>query len=397
MIETLDDCVGRLVAKIDSLGLRERTLVVFTSDNGGVHVLEGGFGPVTFNAPYRAGKGFLYEGGLRIPLIVRWPGVVPAGALTDTAVISTDWLPTLLALAGLPAPEAIDGVSLIDLLHGGRLGQSRRLFWHQSHYTNQGSRPGGAARDGDWKLIEHYEDGHCELFNVAADAGETNDLSAKYPARVAELRGQLEAWRRAVGAQENRANTDFNPLAWGRVYREIDVSELRPGATAAVMAPLLVSWRQAMDEAIAKPTASGSAMAQPGAGAHVLQARDAIVHGQRLHYEADAAKDTLGFWVDPADFVEWQFEMPKTGVFDVEVLYACGPGSGGAQVQLSIDEQVLPMKVVETGHFQRFVPLRLGTINVERSGRRTLAVRVVSKPGLAVMDLRRITLRAASR
>src|SRR5205823_3255589 len=156
--------------------------------------------PATFNWPFRAGKGFLYEGGLRVPLIVRWPGKVRGGRVVDTPVISTDWTPTLLAAAGVPPALGLDGVNLARLLTHEEELPPRSLYWHQPHYTNQGSRPAGAVRDGAWKLIEHYEDGRCELFNLARVEGETTDLSAKEPGRVALLRGKLEKWRRDVGA-----------------------------------------------------------------------------------------------------------------------------------------------------------------------------------------------------
>ena len=155
MIETLDDCVGRVVAKLDALGLAENTLIVFTSDNGGLHVLETPRTPATYNRPWRAGKGFLYEGGLRIPLIVRWPGKIKADTTVGTPIISTDWTPTLLAVAGVSSKQAFDGVNLLELVTQNKAPPPRSLFWHQPHYTNQGGRPAGAIRDGDWKLIEH--------------------------------------------------------------------------------------------------------------------------------------------------------------------------------------------------------------------------------------------------
>ena len=171
MVNTLDDSVGQVLDKLDALHLTERTLVVFASDNGGLHVLETPNTPATYNTPYRAGKGFLYEGGVRVPAIVRWPGHVAAGTTTDAPVSAADWTPTLLEACGVKPAGPLDGVSLVKLLEGGSL-PARPLFWHFPHYTNQGGRPGGAVREGDWKLIEHYEDGRVELFNLAKDAGE---------------------------------------------------------------------------------------------------------------------------------------------------------------------------------------------------------------------------------
>lgn len=211
-IETLDDSVGRLLNRVDDLGLRDRTIVIFTSDNGGLHVPEGRDDPPTHNSPFRAGKGFLYEGGLRVPLIIRWPDHIKADAVTATPVVNTDLLPTLLELAGLALPSGLDGVSIAPVLTGKGDVPARPFFWHFPHYTNQGSRPAGAVREGDWKLIEDYESGEVELFNLAKDPGETRDLSGRERARVADLLGKLANWRRAVGAQQNTPNPHFDPV-----------------------------------------------------------------------------------------------------------------------------------------------------------------------------------------
>jgi arylsulfatase A len=135
--------------------------------------------------------------------------------------------------------------------------------------------------------------------------------------------------------------------------------------------------------------------AEPGAGAVILHARDAKVHGKKLHYEDASHKDTLGFWVDKDDWAEWTFDAPHPGTFAVELLQGCGKGSGGAQVAVSIAGQTLLMTVEETGHFQRFVPLAIGTVRLPEAGRYALAVKARTKPGPAVMDLRRVLLRAA--
>jgi arylsulfatase A-like enzyme len=393
MIETLDDCVGRVVARIDELGLSERTIVIFTSDNGGLHVQEGPHSPSTHNTPYRAGKGFLYEGGIREPLIVRWPGKVKAGTTNDTPVISTDWTPTLLALTGVEAKEKFDGVSLAALLTKGENLPARPLFWHIPHYTNQGSRPSGAVRVGDWKLIEHYENGSCELFNLAQDPSETKDLSAHEPARVAELRGQLEKWRRDVGAQMNTANPDFNGTLWKKLYRDFDSSNLAAVEKSAIAEKQMTPWRNLMNQV---PLRNGKYTPgiEAGAGAIILTAKDARVHGDKLRFEAEPHKDTLGFWTKTEDWAEWTFEAPHAGTFTVELLQGCGKGSGGAEVEVAIGEQKLTMKVDDTGHFQRFVPRTLGTMKLE-AGKHTFAVKARSKPGAAVMDLRRVTLRSA--
>jgi arylsulfatase A-like enzyme len=225
--------------------------VVFTSDNGGLHVLESPDTPATHNTPYRAGKGFLYEGGIRVPLIVRWPGHTAAGKVVETPVVSTDWMPTILEVCGVKAPAGLDGVSLVKLLEGGELA-ARPLYWHFPHYTNQGSRPGGALREGDWKLIEHYEDGRVELFNLAKDPSETRDLARDEPKRAAELKAKLAAWLKEVGAQENTPNPKFDAELHKRLYVETDVSTLKPGATAAEMRPKLAEWRKGLNDVLPK-------------------------------------------------------------------------------------------------------------------------------------------------
>lgn len=391
MIETLDDCVGRIVTKLDELGLAENTLIIFTSDNGGLHVLESPRTPATHNGRFRGGKGFLYQGGLLIPLLVAWKGKIPEGQVLDVPVISTDWTPTWLGAAGIEAKEKYDGVNLLDLFVKGRAPPPRPLFWHQPHYMNQGSRPSGAIREENWKLIEHYEDGRCELFDLAKDEGENNDLSAREPARVAELRGKLEAWRRDVKAQENKANPQFNGKLARQLYQDVDVSRLVAEEKAAMMAPKLAAWRSLMNDVLPKKKGAASA----GAGAIILHARDAKVHGDKLRYEPQPHKDTLGFWVQKDDWAEWTFDLSRAGKFEVEVLQACGKGSGGAEVEVAVQGQTLGLKVEETGHFQRFVPRTLGAVNLKEGERITLSVRAKTKPGPAVMDLRRIVLRDA--
>ena len=395
MMTTLDDCVGRVVAKVEELGLAERTLIVFTSDNGGLHVLEGAQTPSTHNTPYRAGKGFCYEGGLRVPLIVCWSGKVKAGTVVDARVISTDWTPTLLALASVKAPGKSDGVDLSGLLLRGEPLAKRPLYWHQPHYTNQGGRPAGAIRDGDWKLIDHYEDGNCELFNLSLDPAEAVDRAAKEPARVAELRGKLENWRREVNAQENIGNPQFNGALARRLYQGDDLSQRADATTAADLAKKQEAWRALMNDVVPLRKGKSKPGFEPGAGAILLHARDAKIHGAKLRYEREPHKDTLGFWVQQDDWAEWMFETPSAGVFDVELLQGCGKGSGDAEVEVSVAGQTLKMKVEETGHFQRFIPRSLGTVKLDKPGQYTLSVKATSKPGPAVMDLRRVTLRSA--
>jgi arylsulfatase A len=248
VIETLDDAVGRVLAKLDELKLTEKTLVVFTSDNGGLHVPEGPHDRVTHNTPCRAGKGYLYEGGIRVPQIVRWPGRVPAGKEIDTPVVTTDWLPTLLEFVGEKPPSGLDGVSLSPLLAGkGRL-EERALFWHLPHYTNQGGRPSGAARLGRWKLVEQYEDDSAELFDLVNDPGETKDLSAAESKRATELRGRLAAWLKQTEAQRNEPNPKFDAALHRPLYVELDPSRYDP--TKAEQLDRMKAWRKAMNAAL---------------------------------------------------------------------------------------------------------------------------------------------------
>lgn len=209
MVESLDQSIGRILAELDREGLAGNTIVVFTSDNGGLATAEGS---PTSNEPLRAGKGWPYEGGVREPLIVRWPGVTRPDSTSDQPVISTDFYPTLLAMTGLPPEpqQCLDGVSFVPVLEG-RTMPERPLFWHYPHYSNQGGRPEGAVRLGDYKLIEWYEDMHVELFNLRDDPGEHHDLALALPQKTDELRRLLHQWRKSVGAAMPSRNPAYEP------------------------------------------------------------------------------------------------------------------------------------------------------------------------------------------
>ncbi|MGW8178684.1 MAG: sulfatase/phosphatase domain-containing protein, partial [bacterium] len=171
-------------------------------------------GSPTSNLPLRAGKGWLYEGGIREPTIVCWPGVIAPGSISDEPIISTDFYPTILQMAGLPLQPAqhFDGVSITPLLKGAQESLDRKaLFWHYPHYSNQGGTPGGAVRMGDFKLIEFYEDDHVELYNLRDDIGETKDLAEKDLELAEELRDRLKAWRESVGAKMPNENPHYAP------------------------------------------------------------------------------------------------------------------------------------------------------------------------------------------
>lgn len=209
MVEAMDLAVGKVLAKLEELGLSDNTLVIFTSDNGGLSTSEGW---PTSNLPLRGGKGWMYEGGIREPLLVRWPKVLKAGQVIQTPVSSPDFFPTLLDAANAKpqSGQILDGVSLLPLLQGQPLPE-RSLFWHYPHYGNQGSAPGAAVRRGDWKLIEWQEDNHTELFNLANDISEKNDLAAMDPQRVASLRDELHEWQKKVGAKFPVPNPRYDP------------------------------------------------------------------------------------------------------------------------------------------------------------------------------------------
>ena len=194
---------GRIVKTLTELHLAERTLIVFTSDNGGaVHF---GKPPATANTPLRNGKGSAYEGGLRVPLIVKMPGVTRAGSVCDTPVITMDFFPTLMELAGAdPAASrtALDGVSFVPLLRGETTPPHGELFWHYPHYWNGGKvSPYSVARVGDWKLIRFYETGAEELYNLRTDLSEQHNLAAVQPEKRRELAARLDTWLQQVGAQ----------------------------------------------------------------------------------------------------------------------------------------------------------------------------------------------------
>jgi len=210
MVEAMDQAVGKVLDKLDELGLADNTIVVFTSDNGGLSTSEGA---PTSNLPLRGGKGWLYEGGIREPWLVRAPGVTEPGSVCDTPICSIDALPTLLELAGVPGVDhEIDGVSFAPLL-GGAAGGDRPLFWHYPHYGNQGGFPGAALRLGDWKLIERFEDGRIHLYDLASDPGERRDLAAIQPRRVESMRAMLHEWYREFDARFLRAKKN-GPEPW---------------------------------------------------------------------------------------------------------------------------------------------------------------------------------------
>jgi arylsulfatase A-like enzyme len=212
-LESLDEGVGRVLHALDSLNIADNTIVIFFSDNGG-------YGGVTAQRPLRGAKGTLYEGGIHVPLFIRWPGVTKAGASTSTPVIGIDFYPSFLELAGITQPlnSEVDGVSFLPLLKGENT-EERDLFWHFPAYLendknnktvkgNFRTRPVSVIRSGDYKLLQYYEDGRIELYNLKEDIGEKNDLAAANPEKAAELNEKLQLWKTTVNAP---VPTEVNP------------------------------------------------------------------------------------------------------------------------------------------------------------------------------------------
>jgi arylsulfatase A-like enzyme len=210
MVESMDQSVGRVMDTLRGLGLEQNTVVIFTSDNGG-------FYNATSNAPLRANKGAYYEGGIRVPLIIKWPGMTRPGRVCDEPVISTDLYPTCLAAAGQPLRpnQHLDGLNLQPLLSDNATTLGREaLFWHYPHYNDHPSSvPASVIRRGPWKLIETFDPEGVALYNLAEDLSETRNLATARTDLVKELRGRLDSWRRDVGAEMMRPNPDYDPQA----------------------------------------------------------------------------------------------------------------------------------------------------------------------------------------
>lgn len=204
MIESLDQGVGKLVETLQRTGLWDRTVFIVTSDNGGPFA-------ATSNFPLRSEKGSAYEGGVRVPLIVRWPGVTKRGSTCHTPVIGIDFYPTLLEMAGVKPRANVDGVSIVPLLRGAASLRREAIFWHYPHYHAGSATPYSAIRSGDFRLVEFQEDGRTELYDLASDVGESRDLAAELPDKTRELRTRLHAWRTQTGAQMALPNPAYDP------------------------------------------------------------------------------------------------------------------------------------------------------------------------------------------
>ena len=227
MVESVDESLGRVLSKLEELKLEENTIVILFSDNGGMSAanfwdpakvipedkLDMAYS--TSNLPLRGAKGWLYEGGIREPMIVKWPDKGNKGTVCDVPVISNDFFPTILDMLGLPIPQEVnlDGVSIVPLLLGEDKLDRKAIFWHFPHYSNHGMQsPGGAIRCGDYKLLEYYENNTVQLFNLKTDIGEQHDLSGSEPEKVNELRSMLHKWREDVNAQMMPPNPEYLPV-----------------------------------------------------------------------------------------------------------------------------------------------------------------------------------------
>ena len=288
MMESMDDAVGRVLRKLDDLKLSDSTLVIFTSDNGGLCNGNGQIIPPTSNSPLRDGKSHLYEGGVRVPLIVKWPGVVPPGTTSDAVVSSIDLFPTIAAACQAATTAAVDGVNLRPVLEGTGKLQREAIYWHFPHYNgNAAAKPGAAIRAGDWKLVEFYETGRRELFNLAKDIRESNNLIEQNADIAKDLHARLSAWRETVGARMPVPNPNYAPNL------------------------------------------------QKADGTVTMHSSTADVNGIMLRYEPLPNKDTLGFWVRQEDWASFEFTLTRPGKYHLIPHVGCGT-NGGSLVHFEV-------------------------------------------------------------
>jgi arylsulfatase A-like enzyme len=362
VIMEIDWSVGEVLKALRAHQLEEKTLVIFTSDNGpwllyGNHAGSAG--------PLREGKGTSFDGGVRVPCMMRWPGQIPAGLVCRELATTMDLLPTLARLAGaeLPKDRILDGKDIWPLISGqpGAKSPHEAFFYYWARHLQ-------AVRSGPWKL--HFPHSYPQpnppgadgkpgkmatqkielaLYDLEEDIGETNNVAVQHPEVVQRLQ-----------ALADRCRDDLGDSAMRRTGRNIRL----PGRTPAVPVP------------------------QPHEGAIILHASEATVHGTTVRYEPQPHKNTIGFWTKAEDWVSWDFQVPQAGAFLVEILQGCGQGSGGSEVEFSVGPQTLRAKVEETGGFQNFVSRHIGKLTFDQPGRYTLSVKPLTKPGPAVMDLR---------
>lgn len=402
-VERLDDAVGGILDAIEASPRADDTIIIFTSDNGGLHVPEGHEQPATNNGhSCRAGKGYLYEGGLRVPLIIRWPKGFAGSEIVGVPVSLLDIVPTLLDYAKIDVSKTIgpvDGQSFVGLhsddeepyrkaLNAAR---TRTFYWHLPHYTNQGSRPSGAIRHGDHKLIEDYETGAVELYENADLGIEQKNVADKHPEVVAALKAKLVAWRKSVAAQELKPNPDFDEALHRKLYIESDPSKISAnGQTAEQIGKAWKEWRAAMNQAVA---GRKSVLNNTAAAIHLSPAV-AKTHGKNLRYEPEPYKNVLGYWTEVDDWAEWEFDSPIAGKAEIQI--HCGCSGGGSEVDVILKtpgaaDQVLKWTVRDTGHFQNIVIETLGEVTLAKE-KCTLEVRPRKKAGAAIVDIRQVLL-----
>ncbi len=340
-VESIDRQFGECLKAIEELGGKDNTIVIFTSNRGGNSVEWSKNRPTTSNAPFREGSGYLYEGGLRRPFLIRGPGIKAGGFPFS----GDDLLPTLAGFCGEPPNPQATGYDRSKHFRGeAEARPGRALYWHFPRYSQTRAKPGGAIRVGDLKLIEYFEDGRFELFDLSKDIGESKNLAADKPEVVKELAAKLAAWRKEVGAKMPVPNPDYKP----------------------------------------NPQADD--------GSITLHARTAFVTGVQLRFEPAPHKNTLGYWTNAADTAYFEFTVTKPGTFAVSVLQGAGKGSGGAEVELAVGNSKTKFTVKDTGGFQQFEKRDVGELKIDKAGRHTLTVTPKSKPGVAVMDLREVVL-----
>ena len=391
-VESLDKAIGKLLTTVDAL--ERPTIVIFTSDNGGLHVPEVHDLPVTHNGPFRAGKGYLYEGGLRIPLIVRWPDKIKAAQTLETPVSLMDLMPTLMEVVGLEPGKTVgplDGVSLKQSWlqdTATSTTKERLFFWHFPHYTNQGSRPAAATRQGNWKLIEYLEDGAIELYDLEKDVGEKINVARDQPETATALTESLHQWQKRLGVQFGVPNPNAKRELHKLLYVDSDPTHLdaRPGAKT--VGDKWKAWRTEMNRVV-----SGKKAELKDASKEItLTAATGAPHGKKLRYEPETYKNVLGYWTEVDDWADWDLTVPKDGVYEIEVQCGCGSNNGGSVVRLEVGSESLQWIVRDTGHFQNMIVENIGSMKL-KAGNYRLAVRPQSKKGAAVMDIRSIVLR----
>ena len=345
VVEELDWSVGQILEFLRKEKLAEKTLVFFTSDNGPwlIRNLTGGSAGLL-----REGKGSTWEGGMRVPTIAWWPGRIQPGQTSSAIGCSMDFFNTALALAGTPVPKdrPIDGKDLRPVLFGSGDSPRNEFFYYRDNQL-------WAVRQGPFKAHFWTQSGYAPdrekhdpplLFHLEEDPSERFNIAEQHPEIVRGLKKLAEEHLATIESGENQLAKKFT---------------------------------------IVRPQEDGSIL---------LHSRQAVTHGPMLRYEPEPNKNTLGYWVRKEDWASWDFRVEKPGRYKVEILQGCGPKSGGSEVEFRVGEQAHRITVVETKHFQDFLEREIGTFTFDEAGEYQLTVRPQSKPGLAVMDLRRVML-----